>query len=184
MTLTSMKAMMTLHSGKARVSRNFAAKSKKTPARLGQLPFFRSEVCTAVKKRPNIGIRHSKLINSFTKNPPNIFKLPTATTRKLFVRFTWNLRCEGWLGGNFQVNQTNRSRAIGVGSWVGFWVTFVWLPCSPGGWCAKQFTGLVIKTKVFPLCTGDNNNNNIDDDVVSTMMMTMMNKGPKTIQML
>ena len=23
---------------------------------------------------------------------------------------------------NFQVNQTNRSRAIGVGSWVGFWV--------------------------------------------------------------
>ena len=23
-----------------------------------------------------------------------------------------------------------------------------WLPYSPGGWCAKQFTGLVIKTKV------------------------------------
>ena len=88
---------------------------------------------------------------------------------------------------NFQVNQSNCSRAMGVGSWVGFWVdSFFGCPAAlvAGGWCAKQFTGLVIKTKVFPLCTGDNNNNNIDDDVVSTMMMTMMNKGPKTIQML
>ena len=54
---------------------------------------------------------------------------------------------------NFQVNQTNRSRAIGVGSWVGFWVdSFFLAALQPYKWLVcktinRPFS-LVIKTKV------------------------------------